>query len=356
MATISFGTFNAIVDAVADARLPVLIRGRHGIGKSQLIYQFSDRRKMEVIERRASQMTEGDLIGLPTLEQRSKALVTKWAASDWFQDACERGVVLFFDEVDRGAMEVRQGLFELMDSRKLAGKHLHADTLMFAAVNGGIHGANYQVSDMDVAELDRYWCVDVEPTVEDWLTWAKDNVASEIWDFINNNRAHLEHADTFEPNKVYPSRRSWARASQALTLAKMLDKGATPELQAIVQGFVGFEASTAFVDFVRNYDRQVKVEEVLNGKALKLTKKFSLNEHLALIEKLGASKVFDSQLDADQAKNVAEYYVNLPSEAATKMGGIFGKLNNPLVMKQQTSKGLASLYAVQILTGKKVAQ
>ena len=60
--------------------------------------------------------------------------------------------------------------------------------------------------------------------------------------------------------------------------------------------------------------------------------------------------------DANEAKNVAEYYVNLPSEAATKMGGIFGKLNNPLIMKQQTSKGLASLYAVQILTGKKVAQ
>lgn len=122
-----------------------------------------------------------------------------------------------------------------------------------------------------------------------------------------------------------------------------------------MQGFVGFEASTAFTDFVRNYDRQVKVEEVLNGKALKMTKKFTLNEHLALIEKLGASKVFDKQLEAEQAKHVAEYYVNLPSEAATKIAGIFGKLNNPLIMKQNTSKGIASLYAVQILTGKKVS-
>ena len=354
MATISFGTFNAIVDAIADARFPTLIRGRHGIGKSMLVYQFAARRKMDVIERRASQMTEGDLIGLPTLEQRTSALVTKWAASDWFQDACDRPVVLFFDEVDRGAMEVRQGLFELMDSRKLAGKRLHNDTLMFAAVNGGIHGANYQVSDMDVAELDRYTTFDVEPTVEDWLTWAKDNVAGEVWDFINNNRAHLEHTDTFEPNKKYPSRRSWARASQALVGAKLIEKGATPEMQALVAGFVGFEASLAFVDFIRNYDRQVKVEEVLNGKALKLTKKFSLNEHLALIEKLGASKVFDSALSADEAKHVAEYYVNLPSEAATKIAGIFGKLNNPTIMKQDTSKGKASLYAVQILTGKKV--
>jgi MoxR-like ATPase len=355
MATISFGTFNAIVDSIADARFPVLIRGRHGIGKSQLIYQFAGRRSLDVIERRASQMTEGDLIGLPTLEQRTNALVTKWAASDWFQDACERPVVLFFDEVDRGAMEVRQGLFELMDSRKLAGKRLHDDTLMFAAVNGGIHGSNYQVTDMDPAELDRYTTFDVEPTVEDWLTWGKDNVAGEVWDFINNNRAHLEHTDTFEPNKKYPSRRSWARASQALVRSKLIEKGATPELQAIVQGFVGFEASTAFTDFVRNYDRQVKVEDVLNGKALKMTKKFSLNEHLALIEKLGASKCFDKALSADEAKHVAEYYVNLPSEAATKIAGIFGKLNNPMIMKQNTTKGIASLYAVQILTGKKVS-
>ena len=349
---VDFKTFNSFVDFIADAKHPVMIRGRHGVGKSELVYQFAGKRGLPVVERRVSQMTEGDLVGLPVIEGNR----TAWNPPDWFKEACERPVVLFLDEVDRGTQEVRQGIFQLTDSRTINGHRLHPDTIIFAAVNGGIHGANYQVSDMDVAELDRYWCVDVEPTVEDWLSWAKDNVAGEIWDFINNNRAHLEHTDTFEPNKVYPSRRSWARASQALVKAKVLDKGATPELQAIVQGFVGFEASTAFTDFVRNYDRQVKVEEVLNGKALKLTKKFSLNEHLALIEKIGASKVFDKQLDANEAKNVAEYYVNLPSEAATKMGGIFGKLNNPLIMKQQTSKGLASLYAVQILTGKKVAQ
>ena len=57
---------------------------------------------------------------------------------------------------------------------------------------------------MDPAELDRYTVFDVEPTVEDWLAWGKDNVAALTWDFINNNRTHLEHAGDFEPNKVYP--------------------------------------------------------------------------------------------------------------------------------------------------------
>jgi len=356
MATISFSTFMSIVKSVTDARFPVLMRGRHGIGKSQLVYQFAqDVVHLPVVERRASQMTEGDLIGLPVMDKDANGhIFTRWASPDWLARACREAVVLFFDEVDRGTQEVRQGLFELTDSRKLAGNTLHPDTLIFSAVAGGIHGSNYQVSDMDVAELDRYTCFDLEPTIEDWLNWGKEKVAVEVWDFINNNRTHLEHSDVFEPNKIYPSRRSWVRVSDTLTRSKMLEKGCTPEMQALVQGFVGFEAATTFADFIRNYDRQVKVEDVLNGKAQKMTKKFTLNEHLALIEKMGASKVFDRQLKDEEAKNVAEYYVNLPSEAAMKFVGIFGKLNNLLIMKQETSKGKASLHAVRILTGKVV--
>jgi hypothetical protein len=351
MATISFNTFNNIVDIVAAARHPILIRGRHGIGKSHLVYQYAKKVGKRVVERRASQMTEGDLIGLPTLQQKKDVLVTKWAASEWFHDACENPVILFFDEVDRGCLEVRQGLFELCDSRKLAGKYIHPDTEMFAAINGGEHGANYQVSDMDPAELDRYTTFDLEPTVEDWLSWGKDNVLVEVWDFINNNRSHLEHVDSFEPNKKYPSRRSWVRTSEALEKSNLLGKGATPELQAVIQGFVGFEASTAFTDFIRNYSRQVKVEDVLNGKALKMTAKYSLHEHLALVEKMEACETFKEELSDTECKNVAEYYVSLPSEAATKFASIL-KGNSKLIMKQETSKGRASLYAIRILTGK----
>ena len=29
--------------------------------------------------------------------------------------------------------------------------------------------------------------------------------------FINHNHSHLDHNDDYEPNKVYPSRRSWER-------------------------------------------------------------------------------------------------------------------------------------------------
>jgi hypothetical protein len=36
---------------------------------------------------------------------------------------------LFLDEVDRATLEVRQGIFELTDSRKLNGHYLHEDKM-----------------------------------------------------------------------------------------------------------------------------------------------------------------------------------------------------------------------------------
>ncbi len=160
---VDFKTFLSVSQHVLKAKLPIIIRGRHGIGKSEIVYQIAEKMGLPVVERRASQMTEGDLIGLPSIDGNS----TTWNPPDWFKYACDNACLVFLDEVDRGTEEVRQGIFELNDSRKLNGQTLHSDTVIVAAVNGGEHGAEYQVGEMDPAELDRYTVFDLEPTVED---------------------------------------------------------------------------------------------------------------------------------------------------------------------------------------------
>jgi MoxR-like ATPase len=153
--SVDFKTFQTVVAHILDYKFPVLVRGRHGVGKSEVVYQIAADRNLPVVERRASQMTEGDLLGLPdtcdTAISGRKA--TTWNAPDWLVTACEQPVVLFLDEVDRATMEVRQGLFELTDSRKINGWKLHPETLIVAAVNGGEHGAQYQVGEMDPPSL-----------------------------------------------------------------------------------------------------------------------------------------------------------------------------------------------------------
>jgi len=347
---VDFATFSQIVHHVTNVRKPVLLRGRHGIGKSTVVYQYAAQHNMEVVERRASQMTEGDLVGLPTIENNS----TTFNPPDWFKAACDRPVVLFLDEVDRATLEVRQGIFELTDSRKLNGHTLHDDTLVFAAVNGGEHGAQYQVGEMDPAELDRWTVFDIEPSVEDWLTWAKDSeVSDEIWNFINQNRNHLDHTDDFEPNKVYPSRRSWERLDQCLTQADLLQE-ASPVLYNLTSAFVGFEAAVAFNDFVLNYDRQVTTDDILvHGNFAKVAD-FGINDHTAIIDKFEAEETFHSELDQELVNNLARYFVMLPSEVAMKLWTVMGKgdVNNTVKLhKSEVDGESVSKHFVRLING-----
>ncbi len=313
---VDFKTFVSLAPAVSAARLPVLLRGRHGIGKSQVVYQIAASLGLPVIERRASQMTEGDLVGLPSVEGNR----TTFNPPDWFKQACEEPALLFLDEVDRATLEVRQGIFELTDSRKLNGHTLHPDTLVFAAINGGEHGEQYQVNEMDPAELDRWSVWDIEPTVEDWLGWGKDNVDSLIWDFVNQNRSHLEHTGDIEPNKRYPSRRSWKRLNDVLVQADQMEAGAG--MFNLAQSFVGFEAAVALNDYAQNYERVVTVEQLLNGERTEALAAFSLNEHCAMIEKVEAEEVCKAEFSDEHVKNLANYFITLPSEAAMKLWSV----------------------------------
>jgi hypothetical protein len=316
----------------------VLIRGRHGIGKSWIAYQTAQglawdgsktrpvqegETSLPVVEIRASQMTEGDLLGLPSPHEMdvngTKAASLRPFA--WLVKACTEPVVLFLDEVDRATTEVRQGFFQLGDSRQINGWKLHPGTVVFGAVNGGLHAAQYQVADMDPAELDRWVTFDVEPSVEDWLDWGKKEIHSIAWDFINQNRDHLEHKGEFEPGTIYPSRRSWHRLSNTLAKVGMLDNE-HPDLGLLFNlshGFVGFEAAVSFRDFVENYERQVTVEDILDHGKVEKTQDFGLVDHVAMIEKIDASGAFASILPATRISNLVSYFNVLPSEARMKL-------------------------------------
>ncbi len=342
---VDFKTFVTLAPAVSAAKLPVLLRGRHGIGKSQVVYQIAASLELPVIERRASQMTEGDLVGLPSIEGNR----TTFNPPDWFKMACEEPAVLFLDEVDRATLEVRQGIFELTDSRKLNGHHLHPETLVFAAINGGEHGESYQVNEMDPAELDRWSVWDVEPTTEDWLAWGKNNVDGLVWDFINQNRSHLEHTADIEPNKRYPSRRSWKRLNDVLLQAEQMEAG--PAMFNLAQSFVGFEAAVALNDFAKNYERVVTVDQLLKGERVEALAAFSLNEHCAMIEKVEAEETCKTALSAEQVEHLAAYFVTLPSEAAMKLWGVIsqGGIQDNVVKFHGANGGAVGTHLSKIL-------
>ena len=148
---------------LTPANQNVLLVGKHGIGKSEIITRFyREERGMEVVAFFLGQMSDpGDLIGLLHKDEatgRSVFLPPYW----WPVDG--RPIVLFLDELNRARPEILQSVHELALNQTLAGKRLPQGSTVVAAVN---EGDEYQLTDLDPALVSRFNLYEFAPTVED---------------------------------------------------------------------------------------------------------------------------------------------------------------------------------------------
>ncbi len=296
-------------------QIAVLAKGPTGIGKSHIVHQIGERLDMQVIDRRLSQMTEGDIIGLPELVDG----VTRFAPIDWFVRACNEPVILFFDELNRATIEVQQCAFQIVLDRELNGHKLHPETRVYAAVN---EGSEYQVTEMDPALLRRFFVTSLEPTSQDWLDWARKSKKIDplMITFIEKYPARLRHTGQMEPGKVYPNPASWDRLNTALEYAGMAPSKCCGEnynflFYSMCTGFIGDETTIAFSDYVKNHESKFSAEDVLND----------YEKHSTLIEALSTDKkndllniivshTVDNEVTVTQVKNACDFVTTCSDE------------------------------------------
>jgi hypothetical protein len=308
-------TFKQIVPNL-PADISVLVSGATGVGKSDIFHQIGKNLGLPVIDRRLSQMTEGDIIGLPSLEDGT----TRFVPVDWVVKAANEPVVLFLDEINRATIEVQQCAFQLVLDREINGVKLHPETRLYAAIN---EGSNYQVNDMGPALMRRFWAVKIEPTVDDWIDWAKsrDDVDDIIIEFIDQNQCHLNHTGDFEPGKVYPNPASWHRLSRSFAhvnwdLSEICGRSVPTGFYGLCTGFIGTEASIALVDYVQKYENQYGALDILdayddNKKALLSLTNDKVN---GMIQKLADHASKDEPWTVEQAHNSCEFVRNFSGE------------------------------------------
>jgi hypothetical protein len=255
------------VATVLPVEVSVLLRGPHGIGKSQVVRQIARMiaakegiDNFELIDRRLSQMSEGDMIGLPSTDGE----VTRFNPPEFVKRACQKPVCLFLDELNRATPEVMQAAFQLVLDRELNGWKLHPQTRVFSAVNDS---SKYTVNEMDPALLDRFWCVDLEPTLEDWSLWARNDgdISDVVVDFCTQNPKMLDTPHDAAPGEITQSRRTWERLDHSLKAAGIIDDPNHPLFYPICLGFLGATTTIAFVAFAKTVDFQVSAKDILDN-------------------------------------------------------------------------------------------
>ena len=103
MINISTSELTTILDAT-PAEQNVMLVGKHGIGKSEILRAYYESKGMKVIAFFLGQMSDpGDLIGLPNKDEKSGKTV--FMPPYWFPTD-GKPIVLFLDELNRARPEV----------------------------------------------------------------------------------------------------------------------------------------------------------------------------------------------------------------------------------------------------------
>jgi len=329
------------------------VRGRHAVGKSEGVYQiakkiFHDFYKTDewarikadpnnnlpfelknhsyedglpVIERRLSQMSEGDIVGLPFMHENSRTggKSTSFEPCDWLMLAIEFPVLLFLDERNRALEGVKQAVFQLTDSKAFYGKKLHNDTRIIVAENTG---DAYEVQQCDPAEVSRCVTVQLEPTIDEFLDFAKTRAHDATIEFIREGGVKvLEHTEQFEANKKYQDRRAWMKLDKECQALDFFENPGDPLFHPLACSFIGVEIGSKFVSFVRNRDKNVSAKDILTNweKAAKKLRgtstEVSNQTYIACVGKLADYfEKLPGVITDDQAYNLAMFMWDCPSE------------------------------------------
>lgn len=324
-------------------RRSVLLRGFHGIGKSEILKQIAmelseiSGKTYEFIDIRLSQREPGDVIGMPrTVSEypfkrtvfkngqvtEEESIINNVMVHDlpvWFpRDPDSRGFLLL-DELDRASREVTQTAFEISLDYQLNLHPLPEGWRVVSACNADQD--IYAVSDLDLALLSRWLVIDFMPTVQEWMDHAKTiDVHPSITQYISKFPTDLDCPESPEPGKVYPCRRSWVFLSDCIK--HMAANGDDPlkdleYLSLLAKGYIGSTA-ISYTEFVeKNYDI-LTAEDILNRFDERVENILSSDNPAEVSFYNGVLLTYlkDHKLNSRQPENLFRYIKTVPKETA----------------------------------------
>jgi len=229
-----------------NARIPLLIEGNPGIGKSSIIAQVCAEELGGIECRnwmRGSHMDPVDLKGgyIPPKDEND---TVHWAVPDFFPTDPDSRGVLFWDEIGQAPPSVQAGMMQWVLENRSGQRELPLGWAQVAATN--LETDRSGVAKMLAALSLRFTRVRLVPDVNDWCKrmLAEDTVLPEIVAFI---RFRPELLHQFDPKLASsPNPRSWERVS------KIVQMGFEPHTEMVtIAGTVGEGAAIECMAFLK---------------------------------------------------------------------------------------------------------
>lgn len=218
-----------------------------------------------------------------------------------------RGGILLLDEMNRAHEDMRQGLMQLTQFKRLHTFVLPAHYHIMSTGNP----EGYEVYEMDLALSNRLAWVQFRPTFEESQEYLHKKYGSNpVLDWVNSNKqlsnsdgsvgCILDYGDEFEiPNKLYPPRMEEMHIQLFYEIQHEPEKFQRKVYDTIMQP----EKSQSFITFLRN-NRYINFFDILTGDFK--TDKEKSKKYKDLVEKRGENLAVACTI----ASNLGEIFNN----------------------------------------------
>jgi len=226
-----------LIELAYHTNQPILLSGRHGIGKSSLFEQAAHQLGINIVVRDLSLMEPVDLIGIPQINKNRR---TVYCPPSFLPT--EGNGLLVFEELNRCHHSVRAPCLQLLTARCLNDYDLQTGWLSCAAINPIDDELNYPVDELDPALISRFLQVCVVADVASWVKWSREpgNVHEAVLEFVEGS------TDIFDDPISNP--RAWTYASNLLITWESTQQF-VDLLTVGLTGLVGETWAASFLEF-----------------------------------------------------------------------------------------------------------
>lgn len=274
---------NTVDLIVASNDVPLII-GESGVGKTSLVKKIAKNNGYHLVTIDANLLKEGEIGGLPIVENRVTTYATHSKLVEIEQAIKEdknKKVILFIDELNRCDHAVAQELMNLILNKEINGYILNDRVKVIAAMNpsnknDGFSNSKYDVVDMDPAQEDRFVWVKLDSDIKEWIKWGmseEGNINELIIEFLSTFPEYLHMPESEETIKATP--RSWERISKAYGVyLNNKEKYSLDIFLNVVKGNVGINIANDFASYLINLKKPlINVEDIFNNDILDFTLK-----------------------------------------------------------------------------------
>jgi len=305
-------TFKTFLKEVAlkNIRVPILLQGPMGAGKSQAVHQVANELGFTYVDLRPATQDEGDLIGMPEKDVQNR--VTRYLRPEWVPEKDVK-LMLVLEELNRAQTGIMQALMQVLTEYRIHMYELPTITTIVACINPP--NDIYNVAELDPAMTTRCINLKLEPDVEEFMRYAKQMKFEDS--VIQFNSVHKDqHLCKPVATGPCPLPRTWEIVSKITPLLNSV-----PDSQSeLLSGIIGSETAVVYQKFIRdNYKRPVTAEEILNSYD-KVKEKLwkQRNDEMSSTSsmlKISLEEICSkSKIKAPQIKNLETFILDCPTE------------------------------------------